>query len=58
MEEGTYFKKDKDSLDGDWQFRDNLDLVTLLHGYSPRDSSRNIFAFIIYMFIVLYFLGV
>ena len=35
MDEGTYFVKDKNSLDGDWEFRDNIDLVTLFGGYVP-----------------------
>lgn len=33
MDEGFYFVKDKDSLDGDWEFRDNLDLLVLFKGY-------------------------
>lgn len=32
MDEGTYFFKDKNSLEADWVFRDNLSLVKLLGG--------------------------
>lgn len=33
MDECVYFFKDKDSLDGDWEFRENLDLLELFGGY-------------------------